>query len=53
MAVLEDTVVDHVLAQAKVETVPSNYQDVVSGKAVPSAAPDEQTEAGDGSGEVE
>jgi trigger factor len=37
MAVLEDQVVDHVMAQAQVEVVPSTYQDVVTGKAVPSA----------------
>lgn len=43
MAVLEDRVVDHVLENAQVETVPSSYQDIVSGKAVPEAeeaAPD-------------
>ena len=35
MAVLEEQVVDHVLALAQVEVVLSSYQDVVSGKAVP------------------
>ncbi|HEX7037252.1 MAG TPA: trigger factor [Pseudomonadales bacterium] len=35
MAVLEEQVVEHVLAQARVEVVPSSYQDIVSGRAVP------------------
>ena len=35
MTVLEDQVVDYVLEKAQVEPVPSNYQDVVTGKAVP------------------
>jgi len=35
MSVLEDQVVDHVLDQATVETLPSTYQEVVSGNAVP------------------
>jgi len=34
MAVLEDQVVEHVLAAAKVEEVPSNYQDVLAGRAL-------------------
>jgi trigger factor len=37
MAVLEDQVVEHVLEQAAVESVASNYQDIVTGKAVPAA----------------
>ncbi|MFU8814815.1 MAG: trigger factor [Pseudomonadales bacterium] len=53
MAVLEDQVVDHVLARAQVEVVPSSYQDIVSGKAVPEAEADDEdaaaadTDAGD------
>ena len=35
MAVLEDQVVDHVLAAAEVEIVPSSYQDIVTGKVLP------------------
>ncbi|MEQ8860193.1 MAG: trigger factor [Pseudomonadales bacterium] len=38
MAVLEDQVVDHVLALSQVETLPSSYQDVISGKAIPEGA---------------
>jgi trigger factor len=38
MAVLEEQVVDHVLAKAKVESVPSSYQDIVAGKALPGMA---------------
>jgi trigger factor len=34
MGVLEDQVVDHVLAKAQVEPVPASYQDVIAGKAV-------------------
>jgi trigger factor len=34
MAVLEDQVVEHVVAAAKVEEVPASYQDVVSGRAI-------------------
>lgn len=44
MAVLEDVVVDHVTAQAKVEPVPSTYQDVIAGKAV--AEPGSESEGG-------
>lgn len=45
MGVLEDVVVDHVLAGAQVEDLPSTYQDVMAGKAVPE--PDAQS-AGEG-----
>ena len=34
MALLEDRVVEHVLAAAQVEDVPSTYQDVIAGKAL-------------------
>jgi trigger factor len=34
MAVLEDAVVEHVVAAARVEDVPASYQDVVSGRAI-------------------
>ncbi len=37
MSVLEDQVVDHVLERAKQETLPSTYQDIVSGKGLPGA----------------
>jgi trigger factor len=48
MAVLEDQVVDHVLAKAAVETLTSSYQDVVSGKSVPSADAEGETESSQG-----
>jgi len=50
MSVLEDEVVEHVLAQASVETLPSSYQDIVSGNAIPAAddtAADESAAADD------
>lgn len=34
MAVLEDQVVEHVVAAARVEDLPASYQDVVSGRAI-------------------
>jgi trigger factor len=34
MAVLEDQVVDHILQQASVEEVATNYTDIISGKAI-------------------
>ncbi len=37
MSVLEDQVVDHVLERAEQETLPSTYQDIVSGKGLPGA----------------
>lgn len=42
MAVLEDQVVDYVADQASVETVPSNYRDVISGKALEPEADEEE-----------
>jgi trigger factor len=39
MALLEDRVVEHVLGAARVEEVPSTYQDVIAGKAL--AQPDD------------
>lgn len=39
MAVLEDQVVDHILGQSAVEIVPSNYTDIISGKALPEPKP--------------
>ncbi len=44
MAVLEDQVVDHILEQATVEVVPSNYSDVISGAAI-APEPEEDAEA--------
>ncbi len=41
MAVLEDQVVEHILAQAQVTVVPASYQDVISGAAL---APEETAE---------
>lgn len=35
LGVLEDQLVDHVLARATVEEVPASYQDVVTGRAIP------------------
>ena len=34
MAVLEDQVVDHILDSAQIEEVASNYNDVISGRAI-------------------
>jgi hypothetical protein len=34
MAVLEDQVVDHIMASAEIEEVVSNYTDVISGAAI-------------------
>jgi len=34
MAVLEDKVIDHVVARAVVEIVPSNYADIIAGTAI-------------------
>jgi trigger factor len=45
MAVLEDQVVDHILAQAAVETVSASYADVISGTAI---APEPSEEGEDG-----
>jgi len=45
MAVLEDQVVEHVLAAAKVEDVPSNYQDVIGGRALAPAGDNAEAEA--------
>ena len=44
MAVLEDTVIDHVLAQVNVEKLSSNYDDVVSGAATAPELKDEGEE---------
>jgi trigger factor len=45
MSVLEDQVVEHVLAAAKIEEVPSSYQDVVSGRAATPPADEKSAEA--------
>ncbi|MEZ5557432.1 MAG: trigger factor [Pseudomonadales bacterium] len=47
MAVLEDRVVEHIVGAAQVEVVPSNYRDVISGKAI------ETPEAADAAAETE
>ncbi|MFP6817337.1 MAG: trigger factor [Pseudomonadales bacterium] len=39
MAVLEDQVVDYILEQSSVEVLPSNYTDIISGKAIPEPDP--------------
>ena len=44
MAVLEDTVIDHVLAQVNIEKLSSNYDDVVSGAATAPESKDEGEE---------
>ena len=44
MAVLEDTVIDHVLAQVNIEKLSSNYDDVVSGAATAPELKDEGEE---------
>ena len=38
MAVLEDQVVDHILDNASVSEVDSNYEDVIGGRAIPQPA---------------
>lgn len=40
MAVLEDQVVEHILGQATVEELLSNYADIIAGKAIPEADPE-------------
>ncbi len=46
MGVLEDQVVDHILASAQIENVDSSYDDVISGRALPpEEAPEEPAEA--------
>ena len=53
MAVLEDQVVDYVVQQAAVETVPSNYQDVMSGKAIQTDDPADEQAAGESAADTE
>ena len=48
MAVLEDQVVDHILEQASVEIITTNYNDLISGTAV---APEQPEEDAEGQGE--
>ena len=48
MAVLEDQVVDHILEQASVEIITTNYNDLISGTAV---APEQPEENAEGQGE--
>ncbi len=38
MAVLEDQVVDHILENASVSEIDSNYEDVIGGRAIPQPA---------------
>ena len=45
MAVLEDQVVDHIMASAEIEEVVSNYADVISGAAI--APPAEESDSAD------
>jgi trigger factor len=49
MAVLEDQVVEHVLAAASVDVIKSSYADVMAGKHLP-ARPDEDHDHGHGAG---
>jgi FKBP-type peptidyl-prolyl cis-trans isomerase (trigger factor) len=51
MAVLEDQVVDHILEQAAVETVSTNYQEALTGAAI--APPPEEGSEDDADPEVE
>ena len=39
MAVLEDQVVDHILENASVSEIDSNYEDVIGGRAMPQPEP--------------
>lgn len=47
-AVLEDQVVDHVLTQAQVTTVPGSYQDVIAGRVLEDEEDDEYEEDEEG-----
>jgi trigger factor len=53
MAVLEDQVVDHILDQASIEEVVSNYNDVISGQAIAPEQTDEDLTADVDTGEGE
>ncbi len=46
MAVLEDAVVDCILDKARITEHPSNYQDIMAGKAVPGEGDGDEPEAG-------
>ena len=48
MAVLEDTVIDHVLTQINVEKLGSNYDDVVSGSAIAPVLKSDEDDSGPG-----
>ena len=45
MGVLEDQVVDHIMSQAEVEELASNYDDIMSGAAIAPAPGDEDSVA--------
>ena len=47
MGVLEDQVVDHIMNLAQVEELDSSYEDIISGRAIPTPEPEEQEESVD------
>jgi len=53
MAVLEDQVVDHILERASIETIASNYNDVISGRAIEPEGEDVEVGDGDADGNRE
>lgn len=53
MAVLEDQVVDHIMASAEIEEVVSNYADVISGAAIAPAAEDDDSAGAEAAVETE
>jgi len=52
MGVLEEQVVDHILSLAQVETVASNYDEVLSGQAIADPDAESDESAGDATSEV-
>jgi trigger factor len=52
MAVIEEQVVDHVLSKARMEPVPTSYQDIVSGKALASEEAAESSSASEAAPEA-
>ena len=53
MAVLEDQVVEHILQEATVESLPSSYADIISGKAIPEPEPEPESVTDDAGSEAQ
>ena len=47
MGVLEDQVVDHIMSLAQVEDLDSTYEDIISGRAIPTPEPEAETDEAD------